>query len=69
MTEQKLITEEAFAAVILSSVIQESEQMQERILEQYPDAKEKQIEKAVGIVQQALLRRSGYSRIGFVRER
>ena len=67
MVTQKLVNEEAFAAVLLTSVIQESGEMEERILSEFPDATEEQIKKAVINVQQFLIKKSGYEQIGYVK--
>ena len=67
MVTQKLVNEEAFAAVLLTSVIQESGEIEDRILNEFPDATEEQIKKAVKTVQQFLIKKSGYEQIGYVK--
>ena len=60
MTEQKLITEEFWYGIYLGSWVQQYGEAKEFIHDTYPDATEKQIDKAAGIVQQRLLKLAKY---------
>ena len=60
MVTQKLVTEEAWYAIYSSSWIQAYGELQDHILEEYPDATEEQMEKAVSKLQETILKKSGY---------
>ena len=60
MVTQKLVTEEAWYAIFNSTWLQEYGELQESILEVYPDATEKQMHKAVGKLREIILNKSGY---------
>ena len=60
MVRQNLVTEEAWYALYTSSWLQSAGEMQEFILETYPDATEEQMTKAIGVLQEAILKKAKY---------
>jgi hypothetical protein len=60
MVKQSLITEEAWYAIYSSSLLQEQGEIQNFIRDTYPDATDKQIDKAVLILQKACLKKAKY---------
>ena len=65
MVTQKLVTEEGFATVLKTSIMQQEGEFEEGVRAEFPDATDEQISKAFSKVQQFLLKKSGYEQIGF----
>ena len=60
MVSQNLVTEEAWYAIYSSAMLQQAGEIQDFILDTYPDATDQQMNKAVGILQDVILKKAKY---------
>ncbi len=60
MVTQKLVTEEAWYVLFMSSWLSQQGEMEDSIREQYPEATDAQIDKAISKLREITLKKSGY---------